>query len=141
VSRVLVNPNCRYFKAFSRDSKGILGEDKEKNNKILTERKRKGGKKMKISLEFEEKEVSQREGFARINDIWFNPDTLEVYQVINDDETYDEIFEEGEELIEFLQNIDGEIDCGDNERLWRAIAELGFGDRAVINGMIRSIGY
>ena len=96
---------------------------------------------MKISLEFEEKEVSQREGFARINDIWFNPDTLEVYQVINDDETYDEIFEEGEELIEFLQNIDGEIDCGDNERLWRAIAELGFGDRAVINGMIRSIGY
>jgi len=33
VSRVLVNPNCRYFKAFSRDSKGILGEDKEKNNK------------------------------------------------------------------------------------------------------------
>jgi|GEM_PF-3053107 len=96
---------------------------------------------MKISLGFEEKEVSQREGFARINDIWFNPDTLEVYQVINDDETYDEIFEEGEELIEFLQNIDGEIDCGDNERLWRAIAELGFGDRAVINGMIRSIGY
>ena len=96
---------------------------------------------MKISLGFEEKEVSQREGFARINDIWFNPDTLEVYQVINDDETYDESFEEGEELIEFLQNIDGEIDCGDNERLWRAIAELGFGDRAVINGMIRSIGY
>ena len=96
---------------------------------------------MKISLEFEEKEVSQREGFARINDIWFNPDTLEVYQVINDDEIYDDSVEEGEELIEFLQNIDGEIDCGDNERLWRAIAELGFGDRAVINGMIRSIGY
>jgi len=96
---------------------------------------------MKISLGFEEKEVSQREGFARINDIWFNPDTLEVYQVINDDEIYDDSVEEGEELIEFLQNIDGEIDCGDNERLWRAIAELGFGDRAVINGMIRSIGY
>ena len=95
---------------------------------------------MKVNLGFEEKEIGCEEGFANIGDIWFNPDTLEVYTIEGED-IYDDSVDEGEELIELLENTSGEINCGNNEDLWRAVAELGFGDRAIINGIIRSIGY
>ena len=97
---------------------------------------------MKINLGFEEKEIGYEEGFANVGDLWFNPFTLEAFCVESEDEVYDESCDEEEELIRKLNRTCGlEINCGDNEELWQKVAELGFGDRAVINGIIRSIGY